>query len=40
MNLREKGKMKQIERILNKKFSVETLPTGQAICEQQLIKLG
>ena len=39
MNLREKGKMKQIERILNKKFSVETLPTGQAICEQQLIKL-
>ena len=39
MNLREKGKMKQIERILNKKFSVEKLPTGQAICEQQLIKL-
>ena len=39
MNLREKGKMKQIERILNKKFSVETLPTGDAICEQQLIKL-
>ena len=39
MNLREKGKMKQIERILNKKFSIETLPTGQAICEQQLIKL-
>ena len=32
MNLREKGKMKQIERILNKKFSIETLPTGQAIC--------
>ena len=39
MNLREKGKMKQIERILNKKFSIEILPTGQAICEQQLIKL-
>ena len=40
MNLREKGKMKQIERILNKKFSVETLPTGQAICEGRRYRKG
>lgn len=39
MNLREKGKMREIERILNKKFDVGELPTGKAICEQQLIKL-
>lgn len=39
MNLREKGKMREIGRILNKKFDVGELPTGKAICEQQLIKL-
>ena len=39
MNLREKGKMREIERILNKKFNVGELPTGTAICEQQLIKV-
>ena len=39
MNLREKGKMKQIERILNKKFSIEVLPSGHDICEHQLMKL-
>lgn len=39
MNMREKGKMREIERIINKKFSVETLPAGKEICEQQLIKV-
>lgn len=39
INLREKGKMREIERIINKKFTVGTLPTGKEICEQQLIKV-
>ena len=39
INLREKGKMREIERIIKKKFDVGTLPTGKEICEQQLIKL-
>ena len=39
INLREKGKLKQIERIINKKFTIGTLPTGKEICEQQLVKL-
>ena len=39
INLREKGKMRQIERIINKKFEVSALPTGKEICEQQLVKV-
>ena len=39
MNLREKGRMKDIERILNKKFTIGDMPTGKEICEQQLIKV-
>ena len=39
INLREKGKMREIERIINKKFNVEKLPEGKEICEQQLIKV-
>ena len=39
MNLREKSKMKEIERIIKKKFEIGILPSGQAICEQQLIKV-
>jgi ATP-dependent RNA helicase DeaD len=39
INLRETGRMREIERIINKKFTLGTLPTGQQICEQQLIKL-
>jgi ATP-dependent RNA helicase DeaD len=31
--------MREIERIINKKFTIGALPTGQQICEQQLIKL-
>ncbi|WP_417121002.1 DEAD/DEAH box helicase [Phocaeicola plebeius] len=39
INLREKGKMREIERIIKKKFEVSELPTGKEICEQQLIKV-
>lgn len=39
MNIREKSRMKEIERIIKKKFELEALPTGKAICEQQLIKV-
>lgn len=39
MNVREKSRMKEIERIIKKKFELAALPTGKAICEQQLIKV-
>lgn len=39
INLREKGKMREIERIINKKFDMAVLPTGTEICEKQLIKV-
>lgn len=39
INLREKGKMRKIERIINKKFIMGEMPSGKQICEQQLIKL-
>lgn len=39
MNLREKGKMREIERIMNKKFTVATLPSGEEICQKQLIRV-
>ena len=39
INLREKGKMREIERIIKKKFDLGTLPSGKEICEQQLIKV-
>lgn len=39
INMREKGKMREIERIIKKKFIMGTLPTGKEICEQQLIKM-
>ncbi len=39
INLREKGKMREIERIINKKFTIGILPSGKEICEQQLIKV-
>ena len=38
INLREKGKLKQIERIIGKKFEAGTMPTGKQICEKQLMK--
>ena len=39
LNLREKSRMKEIERIINKKFTLGDMPTGKEICEQQLIKV-
>jgi len=38
-HLREKGKVRQIERKLSKDFEVLTIPTGKDICEQQLLGL-
>ena len=39
INLREKGKIRAIERIIGKKFLPGEIPTGQQICEKQLIKV-
>lgn len=39
INLREKGKMRDIERKIGKKFIVGEMPTGKQICEKQLIKV-
>lgn len=39
INLREKGKMREIERIMSKKFVAGELPTSKEICEKQLVKV-
>ena len=39
INLREKGKMREIERIMSKKFTPGELPTSKEICEKQLVKV-
>ncbi len=39
INLREKGKMREIERIISKKFIVGEMPTAAGICQKQLIKV-
>ena len=39
INLREKGKMREIERIIGKKFIPGEMPTGKQICEKQLLKV-
>ncbi len=39
INLREKGKLREIEKIIGKNFSREELPTGDAICAKQLMKV-
>lgn len=39
INMRERGKMREIERIISKKFIVGEMPTGKQICEKQLIKV-
>ena len=36
VHTREKGKMRDIERIINKKFEKANVPTGVEICEKQL----
>lgn len=39
LNLREKGKMREIERIINTKFILGEMPTAKAICEKQVYKV-
>lgn len=39
INMRERGKLREIERIIGKKFIIGEMPTGQQICEKQLIKV-
>ena len=39
MNLREKGKQREIERIIGKKFEEGVLPTGEEICGRQILKV-
>lgn len=37
INMKEMGKIKQIERALNKKFKLEKVPDGFQVCEKQLL---
>ncbi len=39
LHLREKGKMKDIERLCKKRFVQKTVPNGREICEIQLLNL-
>ena len=39
INLREKGRLREIEKIIGKKFTPGEMPTGKQICEKQLIKV-
>lgn len=39
INLREKGKIRIIEKAIGKQFQQGTMPTGQQICEKQLLKV-
>ena len=39
INLREKSKVKQIEKIIGKQFEAGEIPTARQICEKQLIKV-
>lgn len=38
-HVREKGRMREIERIIQKKFEKANVPTGTQICEKQLLHL-
>ena len=38
-HVKEKGKIREIERIINKQFEKGEMPTGAAICEKQLLNL-
>lgn len=38
-HVKEKGKIRELERILNKKFEPGVMPTGKEICEKQLFNL-
>lgn len=39
INLRERGKLREIERIIGKKFIVGEMPTAAGICQKQLMKV-
>ncbi|MDD4605952.1 MAG: DEAD/DEAH box helicase [Dysgonamonadaceae bacterium] len=39
IHIKEKGKIAQIEKSMNKKFEKRTIPTGDVICEKQLFNL-
>ncbi|QGY44368.1 DEAD/DEAH box helicase [Maribellus comscasis] len=39
IHLREKGKLRQVEKIVNKKFVKKEVPSGKEICEKQLFSL-
>ena len=39
INMRERGKLREIEKVIAKEFTCATLPTGRQICEKQLIKV-
>lgn len=39
MNLREKGKMREIERMIGKQFIPGEMPSNKQICEKQLLKV-
>ena len=39
IHVKEKGRMKEIERIIGKKFEKGYIPTGKQICEKQLFNL-
>ncbi|MDR1982077.1 MAG: DEAD/DEAH box helicase [Tannerellaceae bacterium] len=38
-HVKEKGKIREIERVINKKFEKGDMPSGKAICEKQLFNL-
>ena len=39
MHMRERGRMRDIERIIQKKFEKGAVPTGEQVCEKQLFNL-
>ena len=39
INLRERGRMREIEKVIGKEFVKGTIPTGKEICEKQLWKV-
>jgi ATP-dependent RNA helicase DeaD len=39
VHVKEKGKVREIEKIINKKFEQGVIPSGEAICEKQLFSL-
>ena len=39
VHVKEKGKIREIEKMINKKFEQGVIPSGEAICEKQLFSL-